>query len=60
MGLCNIAKVCALCNDAAVEFDEKKMRFQAIGEPTEAALLVLSEKIGIPTDAEVVRSLIHT
>ena len=54
VGLCNIAKVCALCNDAAVEFDEQKMRFKAVGEPTEAALQVLVEKLGLPANADVV------
>ena len=56
MGLCNVAKVCALCNDAAIEFDEQKMRFKAVGEPTEAALQVLVEKLGLPANADVVNA----
>ena len=56
VGLCNVAKVCALCNDAAIEFDEQKMRFKAVGEPTEAALQVLVEKLGLPANADVVNA----
>lgn len=48
MGLCNIAKVCALCSDSSVEYDEAKMKYRAVGEPTEAALKVLVEKLGMP------------
>lgn len=54
MNLCNIAKVCALCNDSSVEYDEKKMKYRAVGEPTEAALQILVEKLGIPSDASTV------
>lgn len=41
----DIAAVCALCNDAQLEFKEGK--FDRIGEPTEAALKVLVEKLGV-------------
>lgn len=57
MGLCNIAKVCALCSDSAVEYDDAKMKYRAVGEPTEAALKVLVEKLGLPTSANVVRAV---
>ena len=43
-----------MCNDSAVEFDEQKMRFKAVGEPTEAALQVLVEKLGLPANADIV------
>ena len=40
-----LATACALCNDASLNFDEEKGTYSKIGEPTEAALLVLAEKI---------------
>ncbi|KAJ3206868.1 hypothetical protein HDU67_007886 [Dinochytrium kinnereticum] len=45
-GLNELATICALCNDAKVVFDEKTDSFQKIGEPTEAALKSLVEKLG--------------
>jgi len=48
-GLINTAQVCSLCNDAEIALqDGKYVRF---GEPTEAALKVLVEKIGAPGSA---------
>ncbi len=41
-----IAEVCAVCNEANIEVREG--RFKAVGNPTEAALLVLAEKLGVP------------
>lgn len=44
-GLCHeIAEVCTLCNDASLFV--KDGEFMSNGEPTEAALLVLAEKLG--------------
>jgi len=40
-----MSKVCALCSGADIEF--KKGMYRAVGEPTEAALKVLAEKIGL-------------
>lgn len=40
-----LAEACALCNDARVEF--KHGHHRAVGQPTEAALLVLAEKLGV-------------
>ena len=54
MGLCNIAKVCALCSDSSVEYDDAKMKYRAVGEPTEAALKIVVEKLGLPASANVV------
>lgn len=45
----SIAKICALCNESAIEFKDGK--YVRVGEPTEAALKVLVEKIGVPEDA---------
>lgn len=42
----DIAKVCSLCNDARIVYDETTDSYASIGEPTEAALQVLVEKFG--------------
>ena len=42
----DIAAISALCNDARLEF--KDGQYCRVGEPTEAALKVLAEKIGVP------------
>eukprot|EP00753_Platysulcus_tardus_P012824 PLAT3553.11.p2 GENE.PLAT3553.11~~PLAT3553.11.p2 ORF type:complete len:1038 (-),score=643.01 PLAT3553.11:172-3285(-) len=45
-----VSRVCALCNDAKIEWrDGKAVR---VGEPTEAALKVLVEKMGVADGAE--------
>lgn len=44
-----LAKIAAICNDAGVSQSEHK--FVAHGMPTEAALKVLVEKMGLPSDA---------
>lgn len=41
----SVATICALCNDSTVMM--KGETFKAIGQPTEAALLILAEKIGV-------------
>ena len=43
-----------MCNEASVEYDDVKMKYVAVGEPTEAALKVLTEKMGIPSSADIV------
>lgn len=58
MGLCNIAKVCALCSDSSVEYDDAKMKYRAVGEPTEAALKIVVEKLGLPASANLVGSCV--
>ncbi|KAL8499611.1 hypothetical protein ACS0TY_019555 [Phlomoides rotata] len=45
-----VAEICAVCNDAGIFFDGRL--FRATGLPTEAALKVLVEKMGVP-DSEV-------
>jgi Ca2+-transporting ATPase len=45
-----LAEACALCNDARIEF--KAGVYKAVGQPTEAALLVLAEKLGVAGDGE--------
>lgn len=43
-----LVEVSALCNDATLSYDAKSGAFSNIGEPTEAALRALVEKIGTP------------
>jgi len=45
-GVLDLARVCSLCNQSVIRYDEGK--FERMGEPTEAALKVLVEKIGLP------------
>jgi magnesium-transporting ATPase (P-type) len=42
-GLQNLAKICSICNDAVLEY--KDGQYTRSGEPTEAALKVLVEKM---------------
>ncbi|TMW59623.1 hypothetical protein Poli38472_004692 [Pythium oligandrum] len=44
-----LAKICSLCNESAIEYRDGK--YYRVGEPTEAALKVLVEKIGSPEDS---------
>lgn len=39
-------EVAALCNDAQIMYDARSATFSNVGEPTEAALRVLAEKVG--------------
>lgn len=50
------AAVCALCNDARLTRDEATGAFSRVGEPTEAALKVLCEKLGVPAFLEAAES----
>ncbi|DBA00203.1 TPA: hypothetical protein N0F65_007828 [Lagenidium giganteum] len=45
----SLAKICSLCNESAIDYVDGK--YVRIGEPTEAALKVLVEKIGFPEDS---------
>ena len=47
-GAQQLVAACALCNDAELTFDEQTRRYSRIGEPTEAALKSLVEKLGVP------------
>lgn len=44
----DIAQVCALCNDSSLQYNSQAKQTTRIGEATEAALRVLTEKIGLP------------
>ena len=56
--LTEIARICAMCNEASIHYDAKQKRFQAVGEPTEAALKVLVEKLGMPGDEDNVVAMV--
>ena len=43
-----VSKVASLCNSSAIEYDTKSNKYVRVGEPTEASLKVLVEKIGLP------------
>ena len=45
-----VAQVCVMCNEAVIEL--KEGQYKCSGEPTEGALKVLAEKIGVESDAE--------
>mmetsp|Transcript_20925 Transcript_20925/g.53619 ORF Transcript_20925/g.53619 Transcript_20925/m.53619 type:complete len:1079 (+) Transcript_20925:201-3437(+) len=45
-----LATICAVCNDSKVVYT--KGQYTAVGAPTEAALAVLVEKLGLPDSAE--------
>ncbi|KAJ6513852.1 Ca-transporting ATPase [Mycena vitilis] len=51
-----LAEISAVCNDAKIVYNEDKAAYANVGEPTEAALKVLVEKIGC-RDAEITKSL---
>ncbi|KAK8877997.1 Sarcoplasmic/endoplasmic reticulum calcium ATPase 2 [Tritrichomonas musculus] len=46
------AMVATLCNDAKLLYDAEEKRYNRAGEPTEAALKVYAEKIGLPDKSE--------
>lgn len=43
-----LADICTVCNEASLTVDEASGAFRAAGAPTEAALIVLAEKLGVP------------
>lgn len=45
LGLQELATISVLCNDSTIDFNEFKNTFEKVGEATETALIVLSEKI---------------
>ncbi|KAG9017088.1 hypothetical protein FRB90_001818 [Tulasnella sp. 427] len=51
-----LAEISAICNDAKIVYSEDKAAYTNVGEPTEAALKVLAEKIGC-ADASVMKEL---
>ncbi|XP_076369270.1 calcium-transporting ATPase sarcoplasmic/endoplasmic reticulum type-like isoform X2 [Tachypleus tridentatus] len=43
--LYELSMICSMCNDSSIDFNEYKQMFEKVGEATETALIVLSEKI---------------
>ncbi|KAK9768478.1 hypothetical protein K7432_000888 [Basidiobolus ranarum] len=41
-----LAEICSLCNDSKISYDKNANHYTNIGEPTEAAMKVLVEKLG--------------
>mmetsp|Transcript_9814 Transcript_9814/g.26681 ORF Transcript_9814/g.26681 Transcript_9814/m.26681 type:complete len:1042 (-) Transcript_9814:320-3445(-) len=46
-----LSKVFSLCNEARVTYNAEADKYERVGEPTEAALRVVVEKVGLPTVA---------
>ncbi|EIN03660.1 calcium-transporting ATPase [Punctularia strigosozonata HHB-11173 SS5] len=51
-----LAEISSICNDAKIVYNTEKGIYSNIGEPTEAALKVLAEKLPCP-DAELAKNL---
>ncbi|EJK45298.1 hypothetical protein THAOC_36093 [Thalassiosira oceanica] len=47
-----LSSIASLCNSSGIEYDEKGSKYVRVGEPTEASLKVLVEKIGLPDGSE--------
>uniref|UniRef100_A0A7N4PX60 Calcium-transporting ATPase n=1 Tax=Sarcophilus harrisii TaxID=9305 RepID=A0A7N4PX60_SARHA len=46
-GLVELATICALCNDSALDYSEAKKVYEKVGEATETALTCLVEKMNV-------------
>jgi Ca2+ transporting ATPase len=46
-----LTQICTLCNDSQLFYDTQHQTFSKIGEPTEAALKVLVEKLGTANES---------
>lgn len=46
-----LVEICAVCNDAKIGYNVETDTYQNIGEPTEAALKVLAEKLASDSDS---------
>ncbi|VDP30800.1 unnamed protein product, partial [Schistosoma mattheei] len=46
-GLVEIANICAMCNDSAIDYNESKHVYEKVGEATETALCCLVEKMNV-------------
>ncbi|CAJ0943320.1 unnamed protein product, partial [Mesorhabditis belari] len=45
--LTELATICSMCNDSAVDYNETKRIYEKVGEATETALVVLAEKMNV-------------
>jgi len=46
------SNIASLCNASTIEYDTKGHKYVRVGEPTEASLKVLVEKIGLPSASD--------
>ena len=46
-GLTEMAQICTLCNDSAIDYNENKRQYEKVGEATETALTCLVEKMNV-------------
>jgi len=46
-GLVEIAHICAMCNDSAIDYNDSKHVYEKVGEATETALCCLVEKMNV-------------
>ncbi|CAO3569664.1 unnamed protein product [Mortierella alpina] len=46
----DLAHICAICNNASIAYNQEHDTYSNVGEPTEAALKVLVEKMGTDDD----------
>ncbi|VDP99679.1 unnamed protein product [Trichobilharzia regenti] len=46
-GLVELAHICAMCNDSAIDYNESKHVYEKVGEATETALSCLVEKMNV-------------
>mmetsp|Transcript_6027 Transcript_6027/g.13186 ORF Transcript_6027/g.13186 Transcript_6027/m.13186 type:complete len:1048 (+) Transcript_6027:98-3241(+) len=46
------SNIASLCNASSIEYDTKGHKYVRVGEPTEASLKVLVEKIGLPSASD--------
>ncbi|PAA88005.1 hypothetical protein BOX15_Mlig008428g4, partial [Macrostomum lignano] len=45
--LVELAHICAMCNDSAIDYNEHKNQYEKVGEATETALTCLVEKMNV-------------
>ncbi|XP_046379203.1 calcium-transporting ATPase sarcoplasmic/endoplasmic reticulum type-like isoform X1 [Haliotis rufescens] len=46
-GLEEMATICGMCNDSSVDYNDAKNQYEKVGEATETALTVLTEKMNV-------------
>mmetsp|Transcript_8809 Transcript_8809/g.22167 ORF Transcript_8809/g.22167 Transcript_8809/m.22167 type:complete len:1032 (+) Transcript_8809:181-3276(+) len=49
--LIEAAKVCSLCNESSISWNEELGAFECVGQPTEGSMRVLVEKLGVPDES---------
>ena len=47
--------ICSMCNEASISFKDAENRYVSIGQSTEAAMKVLVEKVGFPSNEDVTK-----